>query len=265
MRPAPRTGADGLLPVHVLPVSANASAVSRTVPSRRAFSPCWRRVSLLWLLFLGLPVFVAADDFDPKENPWGFGYDGGLTLRRKLGDKWEVGISGGPNDYLSSSSEERIRESDPPSSNSTTQTDQDTRREGGFVAPHFGRTVWQRGDFDLLCSLSPRFEWANRSDGSSSQSATSAAHDWSHRDQDDRNWSLSLEFRPGYRPVSWFSIEVAFGLRYAWTKSTLRDEIIYFRDDGATDRYVTNRESHGQSFSLVGYSGISSLQFIVWF
>ena len=264
MMPATRA-VDDALPVNVVPPSACGSA-----PPRPAARSWWCLVILLTLASVAIttPAPVAAADFDPSENPWGFGYDGGLTLRRKLGDKWEIGITGGPNDRLSSGTDNEDREELPaPNTRSRVRTF-DSRRESGFVAPHFGRTVWQKGTFDLLCYLRGKFVWENSSYHSDTVNESSTSIDRverSSRQGDGRNWYLSLGFRPGYRPVPWFSIEVDFGLAYAWTNDTYREERVYFDEEGNSTRTVTNGENDGQTFSLFGYSGTSSFKFIVWF
>jgi hypothetical protein len=161
---------------------------------------CLRLVIILTLVSVAMPAPVAAADFDPTENPWGFGYDGGLTLRRKLGDKWEVGISGGPNDYLSSRTDEENRESFPSSSTSSAQYDSDGRQEGGFVASHFGRSVWQHGAFDMICYLQGKFLWSNRrdTDERSQDEPNGTSGNWSSRDDDLRNWSLAVVWLPDF-------------------------------------------------------------------
>jgi hypothetical protein len=259
MTPLPRAVPNRSDPVRV---------VLRPVPGphvRRRTRFVWPRLSMMLVTFVAVPAVVVAGEFDASENPWGFGYDGGLTLRRKLGAKWEIGISGGPNDYLSSRSETVFRESDPPSSITSDRNDRDNRRESGFVAPHVGRTVWQRGPFDLVCYLRGTFDWSNTS--SYSEGRDNETNDLSigTTDVKDRDWILLLGFRPGYRPVSWFSVEVSFGLRYTWTKRTYREEDISYKGTGNSTRYLWEYEEHGQTFNLFGYNGISSLQFIVWF
>jgi hypothetical protein len=65
--------------------------------------------------------------------------------------------------------------------------------------------------------------------------------------------------------VPWFSIEVAFGLTYAWTKNTFRYESASYDTNGNGSRRVTAGQTDGQSFTHFGYNGTSSFKFIVWF
>jgi len=243
-------------------VSPRASA-----PGRGARLRWLRAVVLLWLGTLALPA--DAGDFDPSEHPWGFGYEGGLTLRRKLGGKWELGISGGPNDWLSNSSEEEnYSYSRPPGTEGSRRTDDDSRREGGFVAVHAGRTLWQKGSFDLVCYLRGRHTWSNWSDYQESIREGyiyGYPRSWTRTERDEREWAVSLGFRPAFRPVPWFSIEVRFGLVYSWTSGNRRRESIRYDEDGYRDESITTRQFDGQSFRVFGYSGVSSLIFIVWF
>ena len=228
-------------------------------PAHGLRGPRWlRAIVLLWLVSLALPV--DAGDFDPAEDPWGFGYDGGLTLRRKLGGKWEVGVSGGPNDWLGTRVEDDFdRNYEPPGSEQTRHYDSETRREGGFVAVHVGRSVWQRGSFDMICYLRASHNWSNRSEyyeTTREGSSYGNPRSWTRSDEDERDYGLSLGFRPAYRPVPWFSIEVGFGLAYYWTSDYDRSEQVRYDEDGYREESVWIDQDDGQSFRVFGYSGL---------
>jgi hypothetical protein len=226
-----------------------------------------RAMVLLWLGTLALPA--DAGDFDPSEHPWGFGYDGGLTLRRKLGGKWELGISGGPSDWLDKSIEEDHNSNNrPPGTEGSRRTDYNRRREGGFVAVHAGRTLWQKGSFDLVCYLRGRHRWSNWSEYRESTSEGDIygyPQSWTRTEGESRDWAVSLGFRPAFRPVPWFSIEVGFGLAYNWTSDYDRREQVRYDEDGYRDEQVRTDQDDGQSFKVFGYSGLYDLIFIVWF
>jgi hypothetical protein len=223
------------------------------------------------LLMVTCAVLVLAGNGFALEEPgrkydWGFGWDNGLTLRRNF-DRWQVGVSGGPNDFLRDQFRHEF-DTDLPDSLQGVLTDSDhTRRESGFVRLHLARDVHRQEKFLFQGVLSGSYSWTDYKEeyqdyyyGQEGGEAILA-----HRIEESftQNWSLLVGLRLTWFPVPYLSLEHEFGLVYLWenieTESTRFDE----RDHRLSRDVLETRRQYFEDF---GPSSLTSnIQIVFWF
>ena len=122
-----------------------------------------RRLTV-WGLVLAV---VCAADAAGAEGPdpdrrWGLGWDDGLTLRRLLG-AWEVGVSAGPNDWLSDDFTHTFGADLPDSVDGALTDTRSNRRESGFVRLQVARAVGGHRTLQLSAVAGGRYSWSDDS------------------------------------------------------------------------------------------------------
>lgn len=226
--------------------------------------PRWARTFVPALILLFVSWQAMAVETGPVERKWGLGWDHGLTARLWLGGVWELGLSAGPSDYLTTSEEHYYDTGQPPEWNEREEhKDRDDKRESGYVRLQAGRLVSRRGPLALVCFSGLQYEW---SDTRYSYEIVSTSYPEDSRinvrDIDRSIWSLSLGLRPSFIVLDFLTIETAFGLIYSWSDTEDIDRTTY-PETGRTRVDVSGGDQ--SSFSYSGWSGMGSLQFIVWF
>ena len=209
-------------------------------------------------------VLASAAETGPVDRKWGLGWDSGLTARLWLGGVWELAVAAGPNDNLSTSEGFEYDTGRPPEWNDyESQNVREDKRESGFVRFQAGRLVSRRGPLAVVCYSGLQYTWT---DSRYSYSEISVLNPENNRDTvrdyDRATWALSLGLRPSFVIMDFLTIETAFGLHYSWGSYEEIDRTVYpetgqVRMDGRVDET--------SSFSYSGWSGMGSLQFIIWF
>ncbi len=205
-----------------------------------------------------------AAETGPVDRKWGLGWDNGLTARLWLGGVWELAVAAGPNDNLSTSEGFQYDTGSPPEWNeSDSRSVREDKRESGFVRLQAGRLVSRRGPLALVCYTGLQYTW---SDSRYSYSGVDLEHPENSRDSvrdlDRSTWDLSLGIRPSFVILDFLTIETAFGLQYSWISTDEAERTLY-PESGQVQLYGDTDDSH--RFSYYGWSGMGSLQFIVWF
>lgn len=213
----------------------------------------------LIMMLTALPVRAERTD-DERARNWGFGWDSGLTVRRWLGD-WELSLAAGPNDYLDKSEQRSWDTAASGEQQGALEVPRDDRREEGWVRLQAGFRAARYQTLAAVVYAGMVYNWRD-----AQQSSTYLSFDglYDRRDVDRfaGRWVAELGFRPAWRPVPFLSIETAFGLRFSWENWSATE----IRTFASGDRTITT-ESNGDlsSFQSFGWTGMGSLQLIVWF
>jgi hypothetical protein len=219
---------------------------------------------LLALTFAAQAAKAAAVETGPVARKWGLGWDSGLTARLWLKGVWEFALGAGPNDNLTDREDQHFDTGSPPDWNAQEERILgEDKTESGFVRFQAGRLVARRGPLGLVCFSGLEHSWA---DSRYSYNALNLDYPNGNRDNtrdyDRSTWRLSLGLRPSFVILDFLTIETAFGLHYAWSDNQRSDRTVY-SETGRIRWDLSGEDSH--SFTYSGWTGMGSLQFIVWF
>lgn len=220
---------------------------------------CW--VVLMILTSAGPAIAV---ETGPVDRQWGLGWDHGLTGRYWFGGVWELALSGGPNDYLSDDEGHSLDSGYPPYwEERESYTTQNEKQESGFVRIQAGRLISRRGPLAAVGYLGLKYEWSHSSYIDNNVDVdTPEDSNVRGSENDSSSWTLTLGLRPSFEVMGFLTIETAFGLWYRWSDY----ERVEWREFQQTGRVTRDEYSdYGERFSYSGWSGMGSLQFIVWF
>lgn len=219
---------------------------------------------VLAVVVLSVAFSAAAVETGPVDRKWGLGWDDGLTARLWLGGVWELAVAAGPQDRLEDYTRQNYDTGEPPSWSETQQNGiGDDRIESGFVRAQVARLVARRGPVAAVCFTGLEYAWSDASYGNDLVDLENPSNSYTYRlDRDTGAWILSLGLRPSFEVLDFLTIELAFGLAYRWTslESTEQKE---FTNTGRVQ--VDVRSSEGNNFDDVGWTGMGSLQFFIWF
>ncbi len=225
--------------------------------------PFWHPLSIFLvfglLLALGFPCFAPAQE--PVERTWGFGYDHGLTVRAWLGGLWEVSLAAGPSDYLSKVESRSWLISSPSVQQGLLEVPEDVREEHGWVRMQVGRLIRQEGQFTVVGYGGVVYEWLNSQERSLVLHDLNNDYDTFELDRHTRRWIMSLGFRPAWQPVSFMTVEAAFGLNFIvenW------DQTIHRTWSGAEGDDYQEFDGHVQIFEDFGLEAMASIQVFIW-
>jgi hypothetical protein len=115
---------------------------------------------VIYLLTFCLPALALAQ-YEPPEYLWTIGYDNGVTVRRFLGDNWEVYLGGGPNDSRGNYLRETIRDSEDGIPVPYSDYSDDYKTEEGHVHLGAGHTLVRDGRLWLVGVLGINYRWSN--------------------------------------------------------------------------------------------------------
>ena len=223
----------------------------------------WRLLAMVLfavsMLMLSLPGFVLAQG--SVDRTWGIGWDHGLTARSWFGGVWEVSLAAGPDDYLSKI-ESRSWFLDTPSvQQGLLEVPEDVREEHGWVRAQVGRLIKEQGDFTVTGYGGIVYQWINRQNRSLTLHELNGDYDTFELDRHTRRWVFTLGFRPAWQPVSFLTIEAAFGLNYIvenWEQSS------YQTWAGVEGNDFQELDGHGEMFQDFGLEGLASIQVFIW-
>jgi hypothetical protein len=207
---------------------------------------------------------AAAVETGPVDRKWGLGWDNGLTARLWLGGVWELGVAAGPQDYLLDSEGYDYGTGYPPEwDESESGTLSEDRTESGFVRVQAGRLVTRRGPLALVCFTGVQYQWSDGRSEYQREFPLDPDENYIYSsDYDASTWTWGLGLRPSFVVLDFLTIETAFGLEYRWFKS----EHVSRKEFPETGQL--SLETHlddGNRFDDTGWTGMGSLQFIVWF
>jgi hypothetical protein len=224
----------------------------------------WPLPVILALIVLCSVAQADETETGPVDRKWGLGWDSGLTARLWLGGVWELGLTAGPNDDLSNREEENYDTGRPPDWSETEESVvREDKRESGFVRFQAGRLVARRGPLALVCFSGLKYYWSDSRYSFQVDKPSNPGDSRENvRDYDSSTWTLSLGIRPSFIILDFLTIETAFGLYYSWDEFEQVERTTY--PETGQVRMELDRVS-GSSFRYSGWSGMGSLQFIVWF
>lgn len=216
------------------------------------------------VLMTAVSLQVAAVETGPVERRWGLGWDNGLTARLWLGGVWELGVAAGPQDYLQDSEGYAYDTGYPPEwDESESETLTADRTESGFVRVQAGRLVSRRGPLALVCFTGVQYQWSDGRSEYQRDFPLDPDENYIHTsDYDASTWTWGLGLRPSFVVLDFLTIETAFGLEYRWFTS----EYVSRREYTETGQLsVESSIDDGNRFDDSGWTGMGSLQFMVWF
>ncbi len=219
-------------------------------------------LTILMILTLVLPA--SAVETGPVDRKWGLGWANGLTARLWLKGVWELSLSAGPDDNLSHEQKHYLDSGRPPQwEERETYNSQEEKRESGFVDFQAGRLITRRGPLAAVGYVGLKYYWAD-SGYTYREENVSFPDDSYNRgvDYDTDSWTLTLGLRPSFVVLDFLTIETAFALGYRWS-SMDRVEWSEYPATGRVSRETFADED--ESFFYDGWSGMGSLQFMVWF
>ncbi|MFH1841683.1 MAG: hypothetical protein ABIF77_00610 [bacterium] len=209
---------------------------------------------------LSLPASSHAGD---SEKNWGIGWAQGITLRKCFGSTWELGISGAPQDYLSNEDEYESPPDLPAEGPGYLAAQSTTRRESGWARFTVARHLLQRDRLSLAVYSGLKYNWR---DGQTTQSYYQefvSAYTREVTDEWTDEWRLILAARPSYAIRDNVTIEIEFGLSYAWQDEEV---VIMNQPADSAGETIRRRFSESSSFSTYrGWEGLNSLNIIIWF
>jgi len=200
-----------------------------------------------------------------QERPaqqWGLGWDDGLTVRRWLGQDWELALAAGPDDYLFKTESRAWVQTEPAIQHGALQVPEDHRQEQGWVRGQVGHLITRRTDLALVGYAGLVYNWIDFQERSLVLNPLVGDYDTWESDRFTERWVLTLGLRPSWRPLDFLTVELAIGLNFIW-ESWERTTDRTTAGVGAADHTVEN--GHSRTFEDFGWQGASSLQFMVWF
>lgn len=213
---------------------------------------------LVMMVLLTMPALA-----EPRSaQTWGIGWDDGLTVRRWLGDSWELSVAAGPNDYLVKIESQTWNLRDPSQQHGTLEVPEDHRQEEGWVRAQVGHLVTRRGDFALVGYSGLVYSWNDYQERALVLNHLVGDYDTWELDRFTERWVLTLGIRPSWRPVDFMTVELAVGLNFVWESWEQTTEQSY-AGVGGSDQSADS--GHSRSFEDFGWEGASSLQFFFWF
>ncbi len=195
------------------------------------------------------------------DRGWGVGWDDGLTVRRWLGGRWELALSAGPDDYLVKDEVRSWNIDDPGSLQGMLEVPLDHREEHGWVRFQAGRLIAGKRDLSLVGYAGVVYEWVDHQERSLQLDQMIGEYDTFELDRFTDTWVLAMGLRPSWQPAGYLTIEMSFGLNFAWSSWDQTSLRTYAGIEG-TDRET--RSGHGRTFQDFGWQGMGSLQFIFW-
>ncbi len=223
-----------------------------------------RPVLLLGMLLLALALSAgrpAAAAERPAQG-WGLGWDDGLTVRHWLDDRWELALSGGPDDYLVKIESRSWLLSSPPQQRGVLQVPEDHRQEQGWLRGQVGYLLTRRGDLALVGYSGLVYNWLDYQERALVLDPLVGDYDTWELDRFTERWVLTLGVRPSWRPADFLTVEMAIGLNFIWESWEQVTDRTYAGVPGG-DHAVDS--GHSRSFEDFGWEGAASLQFFFWF
>lgn len=211
---------------------------------------------------LAAALALAAGPATAAERPWGLGWDEGLTLRRWLGDGWELSVAAGPDDYLDQAESRAWNQADAPQLQGMVQVPLDEREEHGWVRLQVGRRLARDRTLGLVGFCGLTHEWIDRQERTLLLDPLVGDYDSWELDRFTGRWILAAGLRPSWRPAPALSVELAVGLRYYW-ESWHQDTRVTRAGVAGADLEHTDGTRTG--FGDFGWEGAASLQFFFWF
>jgi len=214
---------------------------------------------LLALIFYLPPTAEA--EFQPSQRRWTVGYENGVTIRRFLGDNWEIFLGGGPNDSLGESHRTIYRDVVDEFSGMYSQNGEDTKVEEGYVFLGTGRTLIRDHRFWLAGTFSVKYRWSNYQTSQFLDNFYHESYQSSQITGHDMTTTAYLGFRPAYDITSRITMMLSMGIYFShqtstWDKWAVDEEYPVYKK-----RFSSNQDDTG----LFGYYGIQSISFFFRF
>ncbi len=224
--------------------------------------------SAIFFLMIVLTTLVpdmAHAEFEVPEHRWTLGYESGITLRRFLGENWEIYLGGGPDDSKSESDEFSTQNqgNEPPVPHS--HRVEDNKTESGYIHIGVGRQVLREDRFWLTAFLGLHYRWENFQYKSQRTTFSTDRIQLQETIGHRMATTVSLGLRPAYDISSRVFLLVRFGIHFR--SSTETKDTVSENFNGSQWTTESRRYSpKGDSVGLFGYSRLySSIGFVFRF
>ncbi len=218
-----------------------------------------------WLLLIVLMLMMGAAGSgraqEKVDRTWGVGWDHGLTVRTWLGGCWELSVAAGPEDYLNKVETRSWFLNIPENQQGLLEVPEDTREEHGWVRLQVGRLIKKKDQFAVTGYGGLTYEWIVHQERNLLLHELNNNYDTFELDRHTQRWILTLGFRPSWQPVSFLTVEAAFGLNYimeSWDQTSIRTW------SGTEGRDYQETDGAGQEFQDFGLEGLASIQIFIW-
>lgn len=215
-------------------------------------------------LALSLPAMAYAE-FVPSDHRWTIGYEEGITVRRFLGESWEVYLGGGPRYYTSASETQYL--DDPSNENSFSDSISQSayQDKGGKIFFGVGRSLLREDRFWLAGLINLRHYWSNSSSSDNVEYTNEPGE--AEKGNVGHSWSTTVHFglRPALDITRRITIMVEMGISFSHYSSTKDywsenpDHINWWDNDSQRNA------NSNTSVDLYGYSGINSIRMMFRF
>jgi len=216
----------------------------------------------IWAVLLVVVFAPAARAGGHSARGWGLGWEDGLTVRRWLGTRWELGLAAGPDDYLVKAETRTWYLAEPAVQQGVLQVPVDNREEHGWVRGQVGYLITQPGDLSLVGYSGLVYGWTDYQERALILDPLVGEYDSWEADRFAEQWVLTVGVRPAWRPADFMTVEFAMGLNFIWESWDQTSERTRAGVEGS-DRTVDS--GHSRSFADFGWVGAGSLQFFFWF
>lgn len=214
-------------------------------------------VSIWVVIVICLPSWASAE-FAPSDHRWTVGYEDGVTLRRFLGESWEVFLGVGIYDYGSDRRSDAVQVSPEGVSEFYSEGTRKTEHESNFAILGVGRSILRHNRFWLTGIFKVKFhkEWYKyANDENYASGSINSYYDINHTS----TISTFLGLRPAYDLTSRITLVLEFGLNYEHYSSDGEDWDYYSQER------LSQSDGSGDRVELVHSTSINSIRFLFRF
>ncbi len=207
---------------------------------------------------------AATAEAGSREHRWSLGYEGYPTLRHTIGERWQISLGGGPDDYRVRQDERHWDSEWPDDIQGSQDIPSDNKDEEGFVRIGLYREMLRDGAFSMGGEIGLTYNWRNFQHSSLYYSDYSDSWSRSHEVGHRMNTTIDLLIRPSYDLTDRITLTMGFGVEFrSWTETAdiERSTVSGSETDWSHDRRTVN----GDVFDVVEFWGIDHIQLQFWF
>ena len=219
---------------------------------------------LFFLLTITIMPAISLAEYEPAGHRWTIGYEGGITLRRFLGSKWEIYMGGGPDDFKSNRDDVSYRYPHEDGPTDSEKNYNSHKSESGFVNIGLGRKLVQENRFWLTAFINLSYNWDNYQDTNERDYDNSDRFRQTESVGHRMYTALSLGLRPSYDITSRIVLMADFKIYYqnlTWTEDYREDDF----NGEEWEIYKYRRSGNSDNVRVTGINSISSIGFMFRF
>lgn len=212
-------------------------------------------LSILFLLILTPGLAIA--EYEPPEHRWTIGYEDGITLRRFLGENWEVYLGGGPNDQIYEYESTIFQYPDDDIPTHYSDYEDINKSESGFVHLGVGRRLLSEKRFWLTAFINVNYNWNNYQTKYKRDYIESGEYRMQERVGHAMSTTVSLGLRPAFDITSRITLVVDFGIYFRHSTETWDETSQYYNNNWSmeTERVTKTNDT----VRMFGYRDIESI------